>query len=186
MLLKFIYSLRMIEALITSKTRIKLLLKFFLNSNSQSYLRGLENDFNESTNAIRMELNKLEEAGLLIATNKGNKKLFKANTNHPLFSDINSIITKYVGIDQIIKRIINKIGNLEKVYLTGDLAVGVDSNQIDLLFVGNNIDENYLFRLVKKAEAFISRKIFFQICNNEEFYENFNANKEKFLLIWQR
>ena len=51
----------MIEVLISSKTRIKLLLKFFLNSNSKAYLRGLEQEFAESTNAIRVELNKFEE-----------------------------------------------------------------------------------------------------------------------------
>jgi len=64
----------MIEALITSKTRIKLLLKFFLNTQEESYLRSLENDFNESTNAIRIELNKLEEAGLLYHQIKETRK----------------------------------------------------------------------------------------------------------------
>ena len=70
----------MIETLISSKTRIKLLLKFFLNSNTTSYLRGLEGEFGESSNAIRVELNKLEEAGMLSSEVKGNKKMFKANT----------------------------------------------------------------------------------------------------------
>lgn len=55
----------MIEALISSKTRIKLLLKFFLNSSNRAYLRGLEEEFGESTNAIRLELNKLEKAGMV-------------------------------------------------------------------------------------------------------------------------
>lgn len=176
----------MLEALITSKTRIKLLLKFFLNSESESYLRGLEYDFCESTNAIRLELNKFEEAGLLHAINRGNKKIFRANTFHPLFADINSIIHKYVGIDQIIKRIINKLGNLEKVFLTGSLAAGNDSSHIDLLFVGIDIDTEYLSQLIHKAEAFISRKIVFQICNPNELDVKLFAKNEKFLLIWQR
>jgi DNA-binding transcriptional regulator PaaX len=68
----------MIETLISSKTRVKLLLKFFLNSKNSSYLRGLEAEFGESTNAIRLELNKLEEAGLLSSELNGNKKFFKA------------------------------------------------------------------------------------------------------------
>ena len=176
----------MLEALITSKTRIKLLLKFFLNSESESYLRGLESDFCESTNAIRLELNKFEEAGLLHAINRGNKKIFRANTFHPLFADINSIIHKYVGIDQIIKRIINKLGNLEKVFLTGSLAAGNDSKHIDLFFVGYDIDTEYLSQLIHKAEAFISRKIVFQICNPNELDVKLFAKNEKFLLIWQR
>ena len=69
----------MLDTLITSKTRIKLLLKFFLNSNSSSYLRGLESEFGESSNAIRLELNKFEKAGLLTTTTNGNKKMFKAD-----------------------------------------------------------------------------------------------------------
>jgi len=38
----------MLEALITSKTRIKLMPKFFLNSASTGYLRGLASEFGES------------------------------------------------------------------------------------------------------------------------------------------
>ncbi len=73
----------MLETLITSKTRVKLLMKFFLNYHNISYLRDLASEFGESTNAIRLELNKMEEAGLLLATHKGNKKLFKANAKTP-------------------------------------------------------------------------------------------------------
>ena len=57
----------MIETLISSKTRVKLLFKFFLNKETTAYLRGLENEMGESTNAIRIELNKFEKAGLLKA-----------------------------------------------------------------------------------------------------------------------
>jgi len=63
----------MLDTLITSKTRIKLLLKFFLNSNASSYLRNLEGEFGESTNGIRLELNKFEKAGLLQSQVSGNK-----------------------------------------------------------------------------------------------------------------
>ena len=73
----------MLETLITSKTRIKLLLKFFLNIHNQGYLRSLESEFNESTNGIRQELNRFEHAGLLLTESEGNKKLYRANTNIP-------------------------------------------------------------------------------------------------------
>src|SRR5210317_1245410 len=112
----------MLDTLITSKTRIKLLLKFFLNSNSRSYLRNLESEFGESTNSIRIELNKFEKAGLLQTELDGNKKYFRANTKHPLFKDIHSIMLKHLGFDKIIERVINKLGHLNKVYVTGDFA----------------------------------------------------------------
>ena len=96
----------MLNALITSKTRIKLLLKFFLNVQSSSYLRGLESEFSESTNALRLELNRFEKAGLLVSNNVGNRKYYRANDSHPLFPDINNIVMKYVGLDVIIDKVI--------------------------------------------------------------------------------
>src|SRR5512140_2439907 len=112
----------MIDTLITSQTRIKLLKKFFLNSSTRAHLRGLESEFGESSNAIRIELNRFEKAGLLNSLRDGNKKVFQANSNHPLFGDIHNIIMKEAGIDRVIEKVIHRIGNLICVYLTGDFA----------------------------------------------------------------
>lgn len=158
----------MIEALISSKTRIKLLLKFFLNSNTRAYLRHLAGEFGESSNAIRVELNRLEEAGMLQSSLEGNKKFFQANTGHPLFREIHSIVRKYVGLDQIIEHIIRHLGPLERVYLVGDFSRGKDSEVIDLLFVGD-IHRPYLSQLVEKAETLIPRKIRYLVYSSEEF-----------------
>src|SRR3972149_5647577 len=149
----------MLEALITSKTRIKLLTKFFLNGDYSAHLRGLENEFGESTNAIRLELNRFEEAGLLVSKTEGNKKLFKANIRHPLFKEIHNILLKHFGFDQIIEYIIQKIGSLSKVYITGDFAKGKDCDIIDLIIVGDYIDKANLRELVEKAVQYIKRKI---------------------------
>ena len=174
----------MIETLISSKTRIKLLLKFFLNSGMSGHLRGLESEFGESSNAIRLELNRLEEAGLLKSELQGNKKLFGANTGHPLFKDIHSIILKYTGIDQIIERVIGRLGNLQEVYLVGDLGKGIDSPIIDLVFVGD-IDGQKLNEYINRAESFINKKIRYVQFTPREF----ELNKElvstgSALLLW--
>jgi hypothetical protein len=158
----------MLDTLITSKTRIKLLLKFFLNSKTSSYLRNLESEFGESTNSIRLELNKFEEAGLLTTSANGNKKIFKANTKHPMFSDIQNILMKYTGLDKIGEQVITRLGNVEAVYLVGELAKGMDSPIIDLILVGD-IDKNYLINLTEKAEKLINKKIRFVIYSYKEF-----------------
>jgi len=173
----------MIESLITSKTRIKLLLKFFLNSQTKSYLRSLETEFGESTNSIRVELNRLENAGLLRFTSEGNKKMFFANTQHPLFKDINNILKKFVGIDQIIDQVTSQIGELQAAYLTGDFAIGKDSKIIDLALVGNKLDRTYIETLVEKAEKFISRRIKYILLTKEEMSQYYN--NKPILLIWQ-
>ncbi len=173
----------MIESLITSKTRIKLLLKFFLNSDTKSYLRGLETEFGESSNSIRVELNRLENAGLLDTSTEGNKKMFHANTRHPLYNDINNILKKFIGIDQIIDKITSQIGDLQAAYLTGDFAIGKDSRIIDLVLVGNNMDRAFIDKLVEKAETFIRRRIKYIILNQEEMLQNYI--NEPVLLIWK-
>ncbi len=174
----------MIETLISSKTRIKLLLKFFLNSNATSYLRNLEDEFGESTNAIRLELNKFEEAKMLISKQDGKKKIFRVNTTHPLFRDLHSIVLKYVGLDKIVEHVIQRLGSLEKVYLTGSLARGIDGDIIDLVFVGN-IDKVFLAELVEKAEVKIHRRIRWIAYQPGDFnLEKIAENNTEPLLIW--
>ena len=158
----------MINALITSETRIKLLRKFFLNSSTKAHLRGLESEFGESTNAIRIELNRFEEAGLLHSLRDGNKKVYQANSGHPLFGDIHSIIMKEAGIDRVIEKVIHRLGNLICIYLTGDFARGKDSPVIDLILVGENIDREYLARKIMQAEELVGRKVSYVVLNPDE------------------
>lgn len=173
----------MLETLISSKTRIKLLLRFFLNPSSTAHLRGLAEEFSESTNSIRLELNRFEEAGMLTAESSGNKKVYKANNKHPLFKDLQNILLKYVGLDRVIDLVINRIGKLEKVYLTGDYAKGIDSGIIDLVFIGD-IDREYLISLISKIDNLIGRKCRYLIYRANEWYGAEVAN-DKALLLWE-
>ncbi|MEO0896453.1 MAG: ArsR family transcriptional regulator [Bacteroidota bacterium] len=176
----------MVETLISSKTRIKLLVKFFLNSKTTGYLRNLETEFGESTNAIRVELNKFEKAGMLESFSEGNKKIFKANTLHPFFDDIHSIVMKYVGIDKIVENIAKRLGDVVRVYLTGEFSKGLDAPVIDLLIIGQ-IDRAYLSELVAKAEPMVKRKIRYVIYTEKEFTdEDFAAYSPEPLLLWRQ
>jgi predicted nucleotidyltransferase len=175
----------MINALITSETRIKLLRKFFLNSSTRAHLRGLESEFGESSNAIRLELNRFEEAGLLHSLRDGNKKIYQANRNHPLFGDIHSIIMKEAGIDRVIEKVIHRIGKLICVYLTGDFARGKDSPVIDLILVGENIDREYLARKVMQAEELVGRKVSYVVLHPDEAEKHLLRVKPSDLLpLW--
>ncbi|MEY4002845.1 MAG: hypothetical protein RIT07_887 [Bacteroidota bacterium] len=174
----------MIETLISSKTRVKMLLKFFLNARATAYLRNLEEEFGESTNAIRLELNRMEEAQMLTSESVGKKRIFKVNTRHPLFGDIHNIVLKYVGLDQIIEHVIRRLGSLEKVYLIGHFARGLDSEIIDLVFVGQ-IDKTYLSELVEKAEGMIHRRIRYIAFAPKDFSDDKIAeNGMHPLLLW--
>lgn len=173
----------MLEDLITSKTRIKLLTKFFVNSQTTAYLRNLELEFGESTNAIRQELNRFEKAGLLSSKVSGNKKVFQANTRHPLFSEIHNILLKHVGIDHIIEEVINHIGNLYRVYVTGEFAQGKTGKIIDIILIGNDLNLSFIAQLIQKAEIKTSLKIrYITISPDEE--TSYIHPVDNALLIW--
>lgn len=180
MLLKII---NLLDTIITSKTRVKLLLKFFLNPNNKAYLRGLSQEFGESTNSIRLELNRFEEAGMLTSCMEGNKKVFTTNKKFSLFNELQGIVKKFVGVDQIIERLAMRLGNLEEVYLEGDLACGKDSKVVDIILVGKDIDRMYLTQLIDKTEPLIKRNIRYQIVEDRK---NLFSKKEKPLLIWTK
>ena len=113
--------------------------------------------------------------------------MFRANTLHPLFREIHNILRKTIGIDHVIETIIERLGDVEKVFLVGDFAKGLDSQIIDLIFVGD-IDRSYLLNLVEKAEAVVKRKIRYLIFNQSEF-ENSHLNNDldaNSLLIWSK
>ncbi len=157
----------MLESLITSKTRIRLLLKFFSNDRTQAYLRGLAEEFSESTNAIRLELNRLSEAGLITSTPNGRKRMYRANARHPLYPELQSLTRKNLGLNHV-SDIIGKLGTVEKALVTGDYARGRDSGLIDLMIVGD-VNQMYLAKLTQKVEKLIKRRIRTLVLSKKEY-----------------
>lgn len=174
----------MIDSIITSKTRIKLLMKLFLNSNNQAHLRGMEKELNESTNAIHQELIRLFDAGLLTDEYVSNKRIFKANTRHPLFEDIHHILRKTVGIDKIVERVTSQIGNLDEAYITGSFATGINSDTIELVLTGDELDREYIQNLVQKAECMINKHIVYLVISAHQ--KDYFFKDKPMLLIWKR
>lgn len=149
----------MLDSLITSKTRLKLLVKFFINEKNQSHLRGLADEFGESTNAIRKELNHLTEAGFLVKSAEKNKIEYQANKEHPLYHNLHDLIRKYLGLDKVLDAVLERMGDVRYVVLTGDYAKGIDSGTIELNIIGDDLDEEYAYHLNSRLENLVQRKI---------------------------
>jgi predicted transcriptional regulator len=171
--------------LIGSKTRIKLLTRFFFNPETMSYLRELSKEFKVSTNAVREELNQLTKTDLLKSHKSGRQVYYKANTEHPLFPELKSIVSKVMGIDQVIDGIVNRLGDLETAYLIDDYAEGKDTGIIDLLLVGD-INQYHLNDLSRKTERYIKRKIRSLVLSRDE-HNNFlpELQNRPNIMIWE-
>lgn len=175
----------MFEGLITSKMRVRILMRLFLNPESRAYLRELTSEFEASPGHVRNELRQLSEAGLLCAEQRGRQINYYANINHPLFPELHSMVRKSLGMDRIIESIVERLGHLEKAYLTGDCIRNEGSGAIDLVLVGN-INCRNLDDLVSKTERYISRQIRTRVVSSSEF-DSLVASGELHpgFLLWQ-
>lgn len=153
----------MLDSLITSKTRIRLLVKFFINVANTGYLRGLAIEMNENTNAIRKELNNLCKAGYIVRDASESKVMYRANTAHPLFASLQQLIRKHIGIDNIIAQTLERTGEVTRIFVLGDYAQGIDSNSIKIVIEGPDLNESYIQQFVPKIENEIHREVNIQI-----------------------
>ena len=169
----------MLDTLITSKTRIKLLLKFFSHQANASYLRLLAEEFEESTNSVRVELNRLTQAGLLQTYQEGNTVQYKANTGHPMYKQLKGLVSKYLGFDNIIDEVLDRVG------VIGDYARGLDSGIIELALVGR-IQLDYTEKLVRKAEEAIGRSIRFSVQLPDLSVPLYDFQRQHHLVLWQK
>lgn len=172
------------SGLITSRTRISILMRLFLNPEKQAYLRELSGEFGVSPSQVRDELRQLSDAGFLSTEKNGRQILYRANRNHPLYFELNSMVRKALGMDRIIESIIGRLGDLEKAYLLGDYAEGKDTGIIDLVLIGN-IDQANLSDLVGKTEKYIGRKIRTLLLSQHEWDKlHQEIARKPVLLLW--
>ena len=153
----------MLNKLITSKTRLRLLIKFFISQANKGYLNGLANEMGESTNSIRKELNHLYDAGYLKKIKNDNKIEYQVNSKHPLYETLRNVVLKHLGIEDIVETVLKKMGNVNEIILVGDYAEGKDSGNIEIFLVGKNLNMNYITQLEPKIEKIIDRKVSFYL-----------------------
>ena len=139
-----------------------------MNPGTKAYLRELSAEFGESTNSVRIELNRLTDAKLLKSTSLGRKIIYTANNEHNLFRDIQNVVRKFVGLDQLVEDLIKRLGSVEKAFVIGDYAKGIDSGLIDVVLVGD-VDTDTLDKFVIKTGKLINRKIRPLVLDEVEF-----------------
>jgi len=172
------------DGLITSKMRVKILMRLFLNPDQKSYIRELAQEMGAAPSLVSEELKNLGTTGLLQMEKKGRSTNYSANQNHPLYPELHSMVKKALGMDLILESIVNRLGNLERVILLDDYAQGKDKGIIDLLLIGN-INTSNLADIVCKTEKYIGRKIRTLVMTQSEFKKNKAFLKDRpSIVLW--
>jgi len=159
-------------------------MKFFLNPGTRAYLRELASEFDESTNSVRVELNRLSKANIISAENVGRTIEYHANSEHSLFNELQSLVRKYAGVDKLVDTLIKNLGDVKTAYLVGDYARGIDSGLIDIILIGK-INKMELDRIAERRSKDISRKIRPMVITVKELRSLWKQlNMDHALLIW--
>ena len=166
----------MLSELITSKTRLRLLIKFFISQANKGHLNGLALEMGESTNSIRKELNHLYDAGYLNKNKLNNKVEYNVNVKHPLYSTLKKVVMKHLGLEDIVETVLDKMGNVKQILLIGDYAKGIDSGNIEVFLIGRNLNMDYIENLEGKIEKLINRKVTFYLSSK------FSSNEKSIIL----
>ena len=155
----------MLGELITSKTRLRLLIKFFVSQANKGHLNGLATEMGESTNGIRKELNHLQEAGYLKKLKVNNKVEYRVNTDHPLFETLRKVVFKHLGLEDLVEKVLERMGYLDQIILVGDYVKGNDTGLIEVFLIGQDLNMDYISQLENKIEDLIGRKVSFYLAS---------------------
>lgn len=160
-----------LEALLVSKVRIKVLKFFLLQPSVKLHLRGIVREIDEEINAVRRELSRLEEVGIVTSEETGSKKFFQQNKNSVYFYELLSMMHKAFGLGGNLIRARKALGEIKYALLTEDYLRQTHSNtqKIDLVVVGS-VNLPKLTELVEEAEQQLNHEIFYTVMSDREFF----------------
>lgn len=95
----------MIEEIITSKTRVKLLKLFLANIDKRYYLRELERMLDESLSPLRRQLMKLTKMGILKTEYEANLKYYRLNKDFAGIDELRRLVLgkEHVGAETVVQ-----------------------------------------------------------------------------------
>lgn len=163
----------MLEQLLSSRTRVKLLKLFFLNPEQSFFLREIVRKTGEHLNSVRREVGNLLRVDLLHESSQGKKKFYRVNAANGIYPELKALLFKAQILDQKrTLRDLQKIGRIRFLCLTGFFAGLEDITMTDILIVGS-VNRAKLKRLLKKFQTDFDRQLNYTIMTPAEFtYRN--------------
>jgi len=168
----------MLESLYITKSKIRqdLLVLFFTNPSQKYYVRELERLLGYSVGSIHRELLKFKKDSLFDTQKVGNLLYYSLNTKHPLFNELKSIVSKTVGVEGSLKKILRSIEKIEIAFIYGSFANKKEKtmSDIDIMIIGdpNTSDLNEKIMILEKL---LKREINPTIYSSKEYKDKKKA-----------
>ncbi len=150
----------MLEAIISSKTRVKLLTLFLLGPEREYYVREITRLTEENMNAVRRELANLQSFGLITGERKGNQQYYTVNQDFFLYEDLQKLVLKTEGVARAIREHLADLSGIRCMFIYGSFTKGGAGGKSDIdLFIVGDIGENELIPPVHESERALNREI---------------------------
>jgi len=153
-----------------SKVRVKLVKLFYSQPHEMWYVRELTRLIDEEINAVRRELARMTECGMIHSETRGNRLYYMLNPHYEFFTELLTLVAKTTGLGKEIKKNRKKLGDVEHVMFSGKFArFGKRShNDVDILIVGDVVLPE-MSALIKKEEEKRGYEINYTVITKEEF-----------------
>jgi predicted nucleotidyltransferase len=146
--------------IIFPQVRAEVLRLLFADASRELHLRELTRQSGLTLGTLQTEVEKLCSADLLLSRRDGNRRYFKANAAHPLFTDLHQLVLKTSGLREVLVEALGGLDGVELAFVFGSLAssTGKAGSDVDLLIIGD-VGLRALAPRLRKATEKLGREI---------------------------
>ena len=165
-----------------SKTRAALLELFLTNPESSFYMQEVGRILGKKPGTFQRTINNMVSEGILISEYKANARFFRANKEYPIYKELKSIVFKSAGAQRSIRKVLEKVGNVEISFIYGSYAKAKETyfSDIDLAVIGT-VDEDKLIKEFDRLEDKFQREINYKLYTFKKLKKEIEE-KEPFIL----
>jgi len=176
-----------LDLLIPSEARRKLLTRFLMHPEQEYYGAQLQALVGMHPNSVHRELGRLERAGLIIAREVGRTICYRANRASPVFEELRGLLLKTVGFADLLAGALAEQSGIRWAFIYGSVAEGNEreGSDLDLMIVGE-ADMDALERSVNAAERSLSRPVNHMVFTEAELRERLEQDNTFLRTVLER
>ena len=151
----------MLETLLGSKLRAKVLGWLFSHPDERYFVRQLTGLVKEDSTNVSRELARLEKTGILVSTTEGRQKYYQANRESPLFDELHGLMLKTVGVADVLHSALAPAQDkIKAAFIFGSIATGNENRRsdIDVMVIGR-VSFEEVVSLLSPAEEKLRREV---------------------------
>ena len=159
-----------IQDFMISRVRVRIMELFFSKPSEMYFVREITREIREEINAVRRELDRMLEAGILKSEERGNRLYYFLNKNYSFYPEMVRMVKKSTGLGQKLIKLRKKLGTLRFVMFSGKFVATDNSKRsdVDILIVGDVVLPE-LESLMKEEEEKLGREINYTVLPEDEF-----------------